>query len=164
MSDMGGSRLSDAAQRFQDFLRTRGYAHRVVENTTPTRSAAEAAAVLGCEIAQIAKSIVFRASTSGRPVMAVTSGANRVDETKLAALAGEALGKANADFVRWASGFAIGGVPPVGHAQPIAIFIDRDLLGETTIWAAAGSPNALFSLTPLELVEMTGGQIADLKA
>jgi prolyl-tRNA editing enzyme YbaK/EbsC (Cys-tRNA(Pro) deacylase) len=164
MSNTDGPELSPAAQRFQDFLRTRGYAHRVIENPTPTRSAAEAAAVLGCGIAQIAKSIVFRASVSGRPVMAVASGANRVDEAKLAALAGEALGKANADFVRWASGFAIGGVPPLGHAQPIVVFIDRDLLRETIIWAAAGSPNALFALTPAELVDMTDGQVADIKA
>jgi prolyl-tRNA editing enzyme YbaK/EbsC (Cys-tRNA(Pro) deacylase) len=158
------AKLSDAAQRFQDFLRGRGYAHRVIENKTPTRSAAEAAAVLGCGIAQIAKSIIFRAGTSGRPVMAVASGANRIDEAKLSALLGEPLGKANADFVRLASGFAIGGVPPLGHAQPIVLFIDRDLLNETTIWAAAGSPNALFSLTPAELVAMTGGQVADVKA
>jgi prolyl-tRNA editing enzyme YbaK/EbsC (Cys-tRNA(Pro) deacylase) len=156
--------LSDAAQRFQEFLRARGYAHQVIEAATPARSAAEAAAVLGCAIAQIAKSIIFRGSTSGRPIMAVASGANRIDEAKLAALAGEPLGKANADFVRWASGFAIGGVPPLGHAQPITLFIDRDLLKETEIWAAAGSPHALFALTPAELVEMTGGQVADVKA
>jgi len=163
MNDAAAPKLSPAAQRIQDLLASRGYAHRVIENAQPTRSAAEAAAVVGCSVAQIAKSIVFRATESGRAILVVTSGANRVDEGKVSVLAGEPLGKANADFVRLTTGFAIGGVAPLGHAQPITIFIDRDLLAHPTIWAAAGTPNALFSLSPAELVEMTGGRVAEVK-
>ena len=158
------AKLSAPAQRIQDHLRSRGFAHQVIECAKPTRSAAEAAKAVGCRVAQIAKSVVFRAMPSGRPVMVVTSGANRVDEKKVEALIGEELGRANTEFVRLTTGFAIGGVPPLGHAQPLTVFIDEDLMAQAKIWAAGGSPNALFALTPAELVQMTGGRIADVKA
>jgi prolyl-tRNA editing enzyme YbaK/EbsC (Cys-tRNA(Pro) deacylase) len=153
--------LSTAAQRIQDVLAARGLPHRVVEFTQTTRSAADAAAAIGCTVAQIAKSIVFKAA-SGAPVLVIASGPNRVDEAKVAAAIGEPIGKADADFVREATGFAIGGVPPLGHAAPISTLIDRDLLALPTIWAAAGTPNAVFQLTPAELVGMTGGAPADI--
>lgn len=156
--------LSPAAQRVQDELRARGFAHQVIEHARSTRSAAEAAAAVGCTVAQIAKSIVFRAQPSGQAIMVVASGGNRVDETKVAALIGEGLGKADAAFVREATGYAIGGVPPLGHAQPVRILIDRDLLSHVTIWAAAGTPNAVFALAPGDLVAMTGGVVGDVKA
>jgi prolyl-tRNA editing enzyme YbaK/EbsC (Cys-tRNA(Pro) deacylase) len=157
-------RLSPAAQRVQDELRARGFTHQVIEHAHSTRSAAEAAAAVGCTVGQIAKSIVFRAQPSGRPVMVVASGSNRVDEKKVAALIGEGLGKADAAFVREATGYAIGGVPPLGHAQPVRVLVDRDLLSHATIWAAAGTPNAVFVLAPDDLVAMTGGLVGDVKA
>ena len=113
-------------------------------------------------MAQIAKSLVFRAKPSDRPVLVVASGVNRVAEAKVAALLGEAIGKADADFVRDKTGFAIGGVAPIGHRTPPVVLIDRDLLGLAEIWAAAGTPNAVFRLTPADLVELTAGRVADI--
>jgi prolyl-tRNA editing enzyme YbaK/EbsC (Cys-tRNA(Pro) deacylase) len=153
--------LSAAAQRIQDLLAARGLPHQVVEFEKTTRSAADAAAAIGCTVAQIAKSIVFKAA-SGAPVVVIASGPNRIDEAKVAAALGEAIGKADADFVRASTGFAIGGVPPLGHAQAPRTLIDRDLLALPTIWAAAGTPNAVFQLTPAELVGMTGGEPVDI--
>jgi prolyl-tRNA editing enzyme YbaK/EbsC (Cys-tRNA(Pro) deacylase) len=153
--------LSAAAQRIQDVLAARGSTHQVVEFAQTTRSAADAAAAIGCTVAQIAKSIVFKAA-GGTPVLVIASGPNRIDEGKVAALLGEPIGKADAEFVRAATGFVIGGVPPLGHAQKVRTVIDRDLMALPTIWAAAGTPNAVFQLTPAELVSMTGGQPADV--
>ena len=135
---------------------------RVLEFEAPTRTAAEAAAAIGCAVEQIAKSLVFRGAASGRPVLVVASGANRVDEGKVAAILGEAIQRADADFVREKTGFAIGGVPPVAHAEPPRTLIDRDILTFATIWAAAGTPNAVFQLTPAQLVELTKGEVADV--
>jgi len=133
----------------------------VVEMPASTRTVADAAKAVGCTEAQIAKSIVFRAKTSDRPVLVITSGVNRVNEKKVTALLGEKLGRADADFVRARTGFAIGGVPPVGHKEAPVVFIDRDLLALDKIWAAAGTPNAVFRLTPDALVAMTGGTVAE---
>jgi prolyl-tRNA editing enzyme YbaK/EbsC (Cys-tRNA(Pro) deacylase) len=153
--------LSAAAQRIQDLIAARGLPHQVIEFEQTTRSAADAAAAIGCTVAQIAKSIVFKAA-SGAPVLVIASGPNRIDEAKVAAALGEPIGKADAEFVRTTTGFAIGGVPPLGHAQKPHTLIDRDLLALQTIWAAAGTPNAVFQLTPDELVAMTGGKTADV--
>ncbi len=153
--------LSGAAQRVQDALSALGLGNTVVELAQTTRTSADAAAALGCTIAQIAKSIVFK-SAGGAPVLVIASGTNRVDERKVAALLGEAIGKADAEFVRAATGFVIGGVPPLGHAVPIRTVIDRDLLQHATIWAAAGTPNAVFRLTPDELVKITGATPDDV--
>lgn len=156
------SELPASARRVQDALRALGFDNAVVEMPDSTRSAADAAAACGCTVAQIAKSIVFRAKGSGKPVLVITSGVNRVDEKKVASLLGQTLGKADADFVRERTGFAIGGVAPVGHAEKPLIVIDRDLLTHATIWAAAGTPRAVFQLTPDELVRMTGGTVAEV--
>jgi prolyl-tRNA editing enzyme YbaK/EbsC (Cys-tRNA(Pro) deacylase) len=131
----------------------------VLEFSATTRTAADAAAAIGCTVAQIAKSLIFRAAASNRPVLVVASGVNRVDEAKLAEAVGEAIARADADFVREATGFAIGGVPPVGHANPPTVLIDRSLMAFAEIWAAAGTPNAVFRLTPADLVELTGGRV-----
>lgn len=136
----------------------------VLEFDASTRTAAEAAAAIGCELAQIAKSLLFRTRETGRPALIVASGVNRVDEKKVAALIGERIGRADADFVREATGFAIGGVPPLGHAKAPITLIDEALLRFEAIWAAAGTPNAVFRLTPSELVELTGGRVADVAA
>jgi prolyl-tRNA editing enzyme YbaK/EbsC (Cys-tRNA(Pro) deacylase) len=146
-----------SAQKVQAVL---GPRFTVLEFDASTRTSAEAAAAIGCEVAEIAKSLVFRAKASGRPVLVVASGTNRVDEKKLAEWIGEKISRPDADFVRAATGFAIGGVPPVGHATAPVTVIDEDLLRFETIWAAAGTPNAVFKLTPAELLELTGGQTA----
>jgi prolyl-tRNA editing enzyme YbaK/EbsC (Cys-tRNA(Pro) deacylase) len=133
----------------------------VLEFDASTRTSAEAAAAIGCEVAQIAKSLLFKGA-SGGPVLVIASGSNRVDEKRVAALLGEKIFRADADFVREATGFAIGGVPPVGHLKPPVTLIDEDLFQFETIWAAAGTPNAVFKLTAAELVELTGGRVASV--
>ena len=155
--------LSPSAQRVQDALAAASLTLNVVELPQSTRTAPEAAAAVGATLGQIVKSIIFRAAHSDRPVLVLTSGANRVDERAVAALLGEPLAKADADFVRARTGFAIGGVPPVGHLEPIPTFIDEDLLTHAEIWAAAGTPNALFRLTPADLLRATHGQVARVR-
>ncbi len=150
--------LPPAAQRVQDLLREAGSECTVAMMATTARSAAEAAAAIGCTVAQIAKSLVFRAA-SGRAVLVIASGVNRVDETKLAAAIGEKLGKADANFVRDRTGYAIGGVAPVGHPPGVRIFIDADLANYDSLWAAAGHPHAVFRVTPAELERLTGGTV-----
>lgn len=152
--------LSPTAQRVQDALTRAGVVTRVTEYAAPARTSAEAASVLGCAVGQIAKSLVFRAA-SGIPVLVIASGAHRVDEAKVAALAGEAIGKADAAFVRAATGYTIGGIPPLGHAQRMLTFVDRNLLRYETVYAAGGTPHAMFPLAPAELVRVAGGAVAD---
>jgi prolyl-tRNA editing enzyme YbaK/EbsC (Cys-tRNA(Pro) deacylase) len=132
----------------------------VLEFDASTRTAADAAAAIGCTVPQIAKSLVFRTVESGRPVLVVASGINRVDVKLVATLVGERIGRADAEFVRAATGFAIGGVPPVGHATAPIVLIDESLLALEEIWAAGGTPNAVFKLTPESLVSLTGGRVA----
>lgn len=159
--------LPPNALRVQAVLRARGHDGPVVTFAESTRTSDEAAAVIGCTVGQIAKSLVFRTMGSGTPVLVIASGANRVDEKAVAAVlsaktGGEKIGRADAAFVRAATGYAIGGVPPVGHAAPILIVIDRDLLQYEEIWAAAGTPNAVFRLSPTALETLTGGTVADI--
>lgn len=154
--------LSDAAQRVQDTLRARGFANTVIELAAPVRTAKDAADAVGCEVAQIVKSLVFRGQTSGRGVLVETCGANRVDVAKVAAACGESVAMADPKFVREATGFAIGGIPPVGHTSEMHTLIDRDLLTLPVLWAAAGHPNSLFRLSPDELVAMTGGTVTEV--
>lgn len=154
--------LSPAAQRVQDALTARGMPGRVVEHSQPTRTAEEAAAAIGCSVAQICKSLIFRLEPGGEPLLVIASGANRVDERKLAALTGKNVARADPDFVRQHTGFAIGGVPPLGHPQALATYIDEFLLRFDEVWAAAGSPNAVFPLSPAELLALTGGAAADV--
>ncbi len=155
--------LSASARRVQEALHSLGMNLQVVELPDSTRSAVEAAQAVGCQVGQIVKSLVFRGKRSQRPILAAVSGANRVDERRLEALIGEPLGKADADFVREQTGFAIGGVPPVGHIQKLETIIDEDLFQYQEIWAAAGTPHAVFRLTPDELAKMTGGTVAAIK-
>jgi prolyl-tRNA editing enzyme YbaK/EbsC (Cys-tRNA(Pro) deacylase) len=150
---------STGVQRFQAALARGGWPHQAQELPQTTRRASDAAAAIGCRVEQIVKSLVFRGRRSGRPLLVVASGANRVDEAVLGALAGEPVEKPDADYVRQRTGYVIGGVPPIGHAEPLLTFIDADLLRFDELWAAAGSPNAVFRLTPAELVAMTGGQV-----
>ena len=126
-----------------------------------TRTAVDAAKAVGCEVEQIVKSLVFVAG--GRPVVALVSGGNRLDETRLAAVAGEPVTKADAQTARAATGYAIGGVPPFGHATEVPVFMDRDLLGHGVVWAAAGRPDSVFEISPGRLRELSEAVVADLK-
>ena len=152
------------ALRIAQLVRDAGIETQVVEFEQTTRTSAEAAAAVGCEVAQIAKTIVFRGKASGLAVVVVASGANRVSEKKVEERVGEPLGRADADFVREATGFAIGGVAPVGHAKPIKMLLDEDLRRFESIWAAGGTPFAVFPLTPGQLRELTRAEWADVKA
>jgi prolyl-tRNA editing enzyme YbaK/EbsC (Cys-tRNA(Pro) deacylase) len=154
--------LSSSARRVQEALEALGLECRVVELPASTRSAQEAARAIGCTVAQIAKSLVFRGQRTDRAILVIASGSNRVDEARLAKLAEEPVEKANADFVRARTGFAIGGVPPVGHVEPLLTFIDYDLLGLGEVWAAAGTPNAVFRLEPPDLLRATGGTVVPI--
>ncbi len=140
-----------------------GHTPDIKEFSATTRTSADAAAAIGCSVAQIAKSLVFRAVGSNRAVLVIASGVNRVDEKRVAAALGDRIAKADATFVRDKTGFAIGGVAPVGHTEKPVILIDEDLLQHAEIWAAAGTPNSVFPLTPQALVAMTGGRVIAIK-
>ncbi|QGZ60396.1 YbaK/EbsC family protein [Paraburkholderia acidisoli] len=153
--------LPDSARRVALLLRERGHAKPVVMLPETGKTSAEAAAGLGCEVAQIAKSILFRRRKDDVPVLVIASGANRVDENKVAERVGE-IGRADAKFVREKTGYAIGGVCPIGHAVTPVTLIDADLLALDSLWAAAGHPHAVFNLTPQELVALTGAPVVDV--
>lgn len=156
--------LSTSAQKVQETLKARGFACEVVELPDSTRTAVEAAQAVGCSVGQIVKSLIFKGKHSGKPVLVVASGSNRVNEKLAHSLFGEPIEKANADFVRQHTGFAVGGVPPLGHPKPLQTFIDEDLLQYAEIWAAAGTPHAVFRLTPTDLQAMTGGEVVSIKS
>lgn len=149
---------SDGAMRIQAFP---GDAFRVLAVEQSTHSSAEAAAAIGCDVAQIAKSMLFRAA-DGRPVLVVASGANRVDEQKVGVLLGQKIKRADPDFVLLHTGAAPGGVAPVGHTTAPVTLLDRDLKAFSTIWAAGSSPNAVFALTPADLARLTGAEFVDV--
>ena len=151
--------LPASSLRVQDALAERGVRSDIVYLERAARTSAEAAAAVGCRVDQIAKSLVFRGASSGRPLLVIASGANRVDETRVGNVVGEALGKADADFVRAHTGFAIGGVAPLAHPAPLTTLIDEHLLKWDRIWAAGGHPHTVFALTPSELVRITGGRV-----
>ena len=140
--------LSPSAQKVQDVLLSLSFSCQVMEMPQTTRSAAEAATAIGCKVEQIAKSLVFKTKQTEKPILVIASGGNRVKEKTVETVLGERVDKADADFVREHTGFAIGGVPPIGHASSVDIFIDEDLLQHQEIWAAAGTPFAVFCLTP----------------
>ncbi len=150
--------------RFARELARRGIAAPIRRLPGSTRTAPEAAAALGCDVANIAKSIVFRDRDGDAPLLVVASGVNRVDTARLAELAAVTIGKADAGFVRERTGFAIGGVPPFGHCSPVRTFIDEDLFGLGQVWAAAGGPYQVFPTTADELLTITGGTRAVIRA
>jgi prolyl-tRNA editing enzyme YbaK/EbsC (Cys-tRNA(Pro) deacylase) len=154
--------LSESAQKVQDALIRLGVTCKVVELPGSTRTAQDAAQAVGCRVEQIAKSLVFQGKTTNRPVLVVASGANRVNEKKLRDLLSEPVKKADADFVREHTGFAIGGVPPAGLSKPMDIFIDEDLFKYEEIWAAAGTPHAVFKLTAQDLLNVTQGKVVKI--
>ena len=156
--------LSESAQKVKKELLARGIKGEVVELPDSTRTAVEAANAIGCTVAQIVKSLVFRGAESGKAILIEASGVNRVNEKAVALIVGEAIVKADADFVREKTGFAIGGIPPVGHATEMgAVLIDEDLLQYAELWAAAGTPHAVFPLTPDELIRIAAGKVVSIK-
>lgn len=154
--------MKASVQRVADALAQLGIHADIIEFSESTRTAEEAAVAVGCTVGQIVKSLVFM--VDGRPVLALVSGVNRVDTGLLAAVSGGQIARANADAVREATGFSIGGVPPVGHATPLNTYLDRDLLQYERVWAAAGTPNAVFAITPGDLQRITGATVADIAA
>ena len=155
--------LSASAQKVQEALTALGLPCQVVELPASTRTAQEAAQAIGCTVAQIVKSLIFRGTRTGKPILVLASGVNRVNEKRLGEMTGEPIGKADADFVRQHTGFAIGGVPPVGHPTPLETYIDADLLQYQEIWAAAGTPRAVFRLIPQDLQKMNHGSIVSIQ-
>jgi prolyl-tRNA editing enzyme YbaK/EbsC (Cys-tRNA(Pro) deacylase) len=156
------SELSDSAGRVQQFLQQKGFSFDVKELAASTRSAQEAAESIGCDVAQIAKSLVFRDLQSDEPVLVIASGSNRVDLAKVEKQTGLQLGKADGRYVKEKVGFAIGGIPPAGHAHKLKTLLDRDLQRYEAIWAAAGTPFAVFRLLPADLEPLTEGCWIDL--
>ena len=154
---------SPSVQKVRDALKVLGFPNEVMELQSTTRTSVEAAQAVGCRVEQIAKSIVFQGKQTHKPILVIASGPNRVNEKRIAESISEPLGKADADYVRKKTGFAIGGVPPIGHLEKLEIFIDEDLLQYNEIWAAAGTPNAVFKLTPSDLIKMTGGRVVCIK-
>lgn len=157
------SALSSSAQKVQDALVALGSNALVVEHENPGRTAAEAALLLRCDIAQIAKSIIFKTVNSGKSVLVITSGANRVDEKKVAMILGDKLAKADAAIVREQTGFAIGGVPPIAHVNPGAILLDVELLKYDEVFPAGGTPHAMFAIDPNELLRISASQVAEVR-
>jgi prolyl-tRNA editing enzyme YbaK/EbsC (Cys-tRNA(Pro) deacylase) len=156
--------MTPAVERVRACLRAFGGAHAVIELTEPARTAADAARLLGCQVEQIANSLVFRATARDTAVLVMASGGRRVDPARVAEALGEPIAKADAEFVRARTGFAIGGVAPVGHTTPpAAVLVDDALTKWAEIWAAGGHPHTVFRLTPDELVRMTGGRVVAVR-
>ena len=145
------TKLSSSAQKIQDALQDQGFNLHVIEHTESTRTG------------QIVKSLIFRGKTSGKPILVLTSGSNRVNEKRIKEYSEEKIERADANFVREVTGYAIGGVPPIAHAQAMETYLDEDLLQFDLIWAAAGTPKAVFELTPDDLQKMTGGKVVGVK-
>ncbi len=153
------TQLKKANRRVADAAEGAGLDIEIVTMNKSTRTAEEAAAACGCEVGQIVKSLIFAGGTGENAILILVSGANRVDEAKVASVIGEPLERPNAAYVREVTGFAIGGVPPLGHATTLNVLIDRDLLSHRTVWAAAGTPDSVFAVDPQKLAEATGARI-----
>jgi len=150
-----------ALNRFEVWLASTDFGVTVREFPAGTRTAIDAARAVGCDVGQIVKSLVFVAG--GKPVVALVSGANRLDEKRLAAVAGEPVAKADAEVARDATGYSIGGVPPFGHATEVPVFMDRDLLSYPAVWAAAGRPDSVFEIEPDRLRELSNAVVIDIR-
>ncbi|WP_425059460.1 hypothetical protein SCACP_00090 [Sporomusa carbonis] len=155
--------LGKSAAKVQEELNKYGLELTVITMKDSTRTSVEAANTIGCQVGQIAKSMIFRGKTSGRPILIVASGSNRINEKKMKEYLGEPVSRPDASYVQETTGFAIGGIPPIGHATKMKCFIDADLLQYNELWAAAGTPFDVFRLTPDQLVTITQGQIIDVK-
>lgn len=153
--------MHPTAAHVQALLQALGVEAEVIEFAASTRTSAEAAAVIGTSVAQICKSIVF--NMAGQALLVMASGADRIAVARLEALMGQPLGKANAAFVREQTGYAIGGVAPIGHARQFPVLVERGLLQFPVVYAAAGTPNTIFAITPADLLRITGAQVVDCR-
>ena len=158
MSEAAGE-LSASARKVQDAARAAGLAVTVVERAESTRTAEEAASACGCVVAQIVKSLVFRGEATAKPYLMLVSGSNRLNEKGVAGVLGESLTRPDAAYVREVTGYAIGGIPPLGHATPMQVYIDKDLLAFDVVWAAAGTPRAVFAVAPGALADAIAARI-----
>ena len=155
--------LSSSAQKVQDALNALGYNYEIIEFEESTRTALEAAERVGCDVGQIVKSLIFQGKISEKPILILTSGANQVDVKRMKTHADEKIGRADPAFVREWTGYAIGGIPPLGHLKPMDTYIDEDLLQYEKVWAAAGTPNAVFEMDADQLQKMTNGKVVGVK-
>jgi prolyl-tRNA editing enzyme YbaK/EbsC (Cys-tRNA(Pro) deacylase) len=155
--------LKGSAKRVQDVLTQHGLGIKVIEFKELTRTAQEAANVIGCEVGQIAKTLVFRGKTTSKPICVIASGKNRVDEKKIVQYVGEEIEKPDAEYVLKHTGFAIGGIPPIGFQLEMKPLIDEDLMDYSELWAAAGTPNSVFRLVPSDLLKITTGLVVNLR-
>lgn len=155
--------LTSSAKKVQDYLLAQGFSCVVKELPDTTRTADEAAKAIGCDVAQIAKSLIFIDEATGNPILVIASGINKVDVKKIETATGLRLIKADGKYVKERVGFAIGGIPPVCHNEPLTTFLDPTLLNYEWIWAAAGTPFAVFQLRSKEIEKMTNGKFLDLK-
>lgn len=156
------NQLSRAAERVFLRLKAKGFNLVVHEMPDSTQTASDAARSIGCQVAQIAKSLVFLGVESGSPLLIIVSGAHRVNEDRIAGIVGEPVKKADAAFIRAHTGFSIGGIPPAGHDEPIKTLIDQELSQHSHIWAAAGTPHAVFRLSFRELESLTDGEVVSV--
>lgn len=156
--------MSKSVRRVQNALAEAGVEARILEMGESTRTALDAAQAAGCAVDQIAKSIIFRGEETGHVVLFLTAGGNRVDASKATAVAGQPLGKADADLIRAETGFAIGGVAPVGHLKPVTAYFDSRLMDFDVVWAAAGTPRHIFAMDLRRLLDITGAKVADFTA
>lgn len=156
-------KLKSSAQRIQDILHSHHLDIKVIEFTELTRTAQEAANAIGCEVGQIAKTLIFKGKTTSKPICIIASGKNRVDERKIVHYVDEEIEKSDAEFVLKHTGFVIGGVPPIGYSLDISPLIDEDLMIYQEIWAAAGTPNSVFRLTPKDLLKITRGHVVNIR-
>ncbi len=163
MTTVSRSDLPRSAQRVAEAADAANLSVQIMEMPESTRTAQEAAAACGCQIGQIAKSLIFRGRETDTPYLLLVCGDNRVDEKGVAAHLGEKLKRPDADDVRALTGYAIGGIPPLGHASPLATFLDEDLLAFDIVWAAAGTPRCVFSVAPKALAEATGARVIRMK-
>jgi prolyl-tRNA editing enzyme YbaK/EbsC (Cys-tRNA(Pro) deacylase) len=156
--------LPPSPRKVYDAARALGLDIAIHVMAQSTRTAEEAAAACGCSVGQIVKSLIFRGKDGGRPLLFLVAGDNRLDERFAATLVGEALERPDGRFVREATGFAIGGIPPFGHATTLVTIVDEDLLAHDVVWAAAGAPTAVFPIGPQRLREATNARVAKLAA
>jgi prolyl-tRNA editing enzyme YbaK/EbsC (Cys-tRNA(Pro) deacylase) len=155
--------MHPSAQRVQTALEAAGYQGKVVELEASTRTSEEAAAAAGCLLGQIAKSLIFQLEPENQPILILVSGVNRVHEKHFGRFLGGKLVRPDADYVRDVTGFAIGGIPPIGHKSPLKTYIDEDLMEYETVWGAAGTHNAVFPITPQQLQQISNAEIVNVK-